>query len=387
MIPVPLSAARQAAGLALAGAILLLVACLGGGWIALGRVDPLLAVPGAGWAAMAGALASRSSPGLRLSGAYGLGILLLLALVQWHWGGWVDWLPSLLAALAIAAPLMPAWTMAAFVKARGGLGRYLLVGAMAAGAWVWQLVASPLVALAYDPWSTDEQPRVVVVTSLPLFAASRGDLGAVLSGDIDDAEAIIALRQHFDLLPMANPDAQGLAEGSALFLAHPGPLAPEALVAIDAWVRGGGRAVVLADALLEAEPPFPLGDSRNPPVTTMLDPLLAHWGVVIGPAREGAGIVSDANQRLIVSSAGLVSTRSSACRQVVGGVIARCRIGRGQVVIIGDADMLDPANWSGWTRPMRPVGWHSANISWLAAQLDPKSASRARTLAQPVWAR
>lgn len=385
MIPAPPSAAQAAAGLVLAAAVLLLVACLGGGWIALGRVDPLLAVPGAGWAAMAGALASRSSPVLRLAGTYGLGILLLLALIQWQWGGWVDWFPSLLAALAVALALVLAWMLAASLRRSAASRRYLALAAMAVAAWGWQLATTPLVAWAYDPPPIDEQPRVVVVTSLPLFATSRGDLGAILGGEVVDAPAMEALLQHFELVPVANPDPRILAEGSALLLAHPGPLAPEALVAIDAWVRGGGRAVVLADALLEAEPPYPLGDPRNPPVTTMLDPLLSHWGVDIAPARAGTRVVSDARERLMLTSAGEATVRSPACTQTAGGMVARCSIGRGQVVIIGDADMLDPAHWIHTADPLRPVSWHSANMSWLATELHPQPARQRRSLARPVW--
>lgn len=372
-------------GLALAGAVLLLVACLGGGWVALGRVDPLLAVPGAGWAALAGALTSRASQSFRRWGGYGLAVLLMLVLVQWIWAGWVDWLPSAVAALAVAIALLPAWMLAASSRGRAASRRYPALAFMAVAAWGWQLAATPLVAWAYDPPLIDEQPRVVVVTSLPLFATSRGDLGAILGGEVADAPAMEALGQHFELLPVANPDPRILAEGSALLLAHPGPLAPEALVAIDTWVRGGGRAVVLADALLEAEPPYPLGDPRNPPVSTMLDPLLSHWGVDIAPASAGTRVVSDARQRLMLASAGEATVRSPACRQTAGGLAARCSIGRGQVVIIGDADMLDQANWTRAADPLRPVSWHSANMSWLANELRPQPARQRRSFALPVW--
>lgn len=383
----PPSALRQAAGPALAGAVLLLIACLGGGWLALGRVDPLLTVPGAGWAAAAGALAGRGRMTMPVWGIHGLGIAACLALIQWTAAGWVDWLPTMLAAFIVAVPLVPASWMVARARDRAGAMRYLSIGLVILCAWGWQLLASPLVARAYDPAPTDERPRVVVLTSLPLFAASRGDLGAVLSGEVDDAPAIRVLRPHFDLLPAADVGSDTLRGGDALLLAHPGPLPPEVLVAIDKWVRGGGRAVVLADALLEAEPPYPLGDPRNPPVSTMLDPLLAHWGVAIGPARAGALIVNDARQRLVFSSAGDVIARSAACRSGAGGVVARCRIGQGQVVIVGDADMLDPSLWNGQADPVSRASWHSANMSWLASQLSPESAGRYRLIARPVWVR
>lgn len=368
-------------------AVLLIIAALGGGWLALGRVDPLLAVPGAGWAAMAGALVASMHPGLRTWGGYFLSAAVILILVQWVGAGWVDWLPSLAAALVAAGLVLPSGVIAASAKRRAAFGRYVFVGLLALCAWGWQLAASIVVARAYDPWPMDEQPRVMVATSLPLFATSRGDFGAVLSGDVDDAPAITALRRHFELVPLVDVDRPGLADGDALLLAHPGALSPEALVAIDNWVRSGGRAVVLADALLEAEPPHPLGDPRNPPVSTMLDPLLTHWGVGIAPARPGLRVAQEGGQRLLYASGGDVTVRSSRCRRSAGGIVARCRIGRGQAVILGDADMLDPAHWSMGADPVRPVAWHSANISWLASQLHPRSTRQHHSFANPVWTR
>lgn len=387
MTPAPPSAARQAVGLTLACVVLLLVAGLGGGWIALGRVDPLLAVPGAGWAAMVGALAGRAAPSLQLVGASGLAAFAILALVQRVWAGWIDWLPTTAAAFAVAVALVLAGLLAASARGVSASRRYLTVGLMVVGAWGWQIAAFPLVARAYDPSPIGEQPRVVVVTSLPLFATSRGDLNSLLGGEVTDAPAVEALRRHFELLPAANPDPHILAEGSTLLLAHPGPLAPEALVAIDGWVRGGGRAVILADALLVAEPPYPLGDPRNPPVSTLLDPLLAHWGAAIEPATAGPRVVMDGRERLALLTAGEVMGRSGTCRQTARGLIARCRIGRGQVVIVGDADMLDPAMWSGAPDRAGAVSWRSANIAWLATQLHPQSVAQHRGLARPIWVR
>jgi hypothetical protein len=386
-MPASPSAARQAIGLVAWVAALLIIAALGGGWLALGRVDPLLTVPGAGWAAMVGALISPMRPGMRLGGACLLSAALILTLVQWAGAGWVDWVPGLIAALVAAGLLLPAWMIAASARERAAIGRYLLFGLMALCAWGWQLAASAVVARAYDPAPMDSQPRVMVVTSLPLFAASRGDFGAVLSGDVSDAPAINTLRRHFQLVPLADVNRSSLAEGDALLLAHPGALAPEALVAIDNWVRSGGRAVVLADALLEAEPPHPLGDPRNPPVSTMLDPLLTHWGVGIAPARPGLRVAREGGQRLLFASAGDVTVRSSSCRRSAGGIVARCRIGRGQAVILGDADMLDPAHWSMAADPFRPVSWHSANMSWIASQLLPHPGRQNRSFARPVWTR
>ena len=130
-MPASPSAARQAIGLVAWVAALLIIAALGGGWLALGRVDPLLTVPGAGWAAMVGALISPMRPGMRLGGACLLSAALILTLVQWAGAGWVDWVPGLIAALVAAGLLLPAWMIAASARERAAIGRYLLFGLMA----------------------------------------------------------------------------------------------------------------------------------------------------------------------------------------------------------------------------------------------------------------
>lgn len=387
MTPAPPSAVRQAAGAIVFGSVLLVIAAVGGGWLALGRADPLFVVPGAGWAAVAGALACVGRPSARLSGGISLAVVVILALVQWAAAGWVDWLPTFVAGLVSAILLMAAWAVALFARSRSPWGRVVIFVMLAACAWGWQLAATSMVARAYTPVFGVKPARAAVVTSLPLFAPSRGDLAAILGGTVNDAPAITALQRYFDLVPMADVDAMALEQGDALLLAHPAALSPETLVAIDAYVRGGGQAVVLADALLDAELPYPLGDPRNPPVSTMLDPLLSHWGLAIAPARAGVRLGSDGRHRLMMSSAGEVAIRSAQCRSAAGGLVARCRIGRGQAVIVGDADLLDPSLWRSPAGATGPAGWRSANIGWLADQLQPCRAIQCTGFAQPVWMR
>jgi hypothetical protein len=380
------SAARQASGLALFAAALLSIAAVGGGWLALGRVDPLLAVPGIGWAAIlcmtVGGWRSVLRPALILA----LLAATLLAAVQWLAAGWLDPLPTLFAAIAC----FPAATLAglamrhAGAQSRGVRAATLL--ALAVGAWTWQLAAWPLVALAYRGAAPAGQGEVLVLTSLPLFAASRGSVADLLQGKTSEAPAVTELRRHVRLVPVADVDRQQLQEAGALLLAHPAALPPATLVAIDDWVQGGGRAVVLADAMLGAEPPFPLGDPRNPPVSTLLDPLLSHWGVTIAPANAAVRVVRDGRHRLILSSAGEVLVKTARCHRTAEGLVARCRLGRGEAVIVGDADLLEPALWDG-SVAKGPVGWRSANIAWLASELTPPLPRQGGAFVHPVWVR
>lgn len=372
----------------LLGAVLLGIAAAGGGWLALDRVDPLLAVPGIGWAVVAGALPGARGNALRFGTMAALVATLLLAAVQWAGAGWFDPLPTLLAGLLAGAAAAGARFVLDRARQRGrkvaAAGLILLSGL----AWLWQLAAWPLVQMAYREAPTAHRPEVLVLTSLPLFAVNRGSIADLIDGRSFDAPAVAELQRHVRLVPTADVSAQQLAGTGTLLLAHPGALPPETLVAIDSFVRRGGHAVVLADALVEGEAPFALGDPRNPPVSTLLDPLLAHWGLAIAPARGGVQLVHDGRHRLMLISAGSIIAASGDCPGPGMAFVSRCSIARGRVTIVGDADFLDPALWSGSSGVSGPAGWQSANISWLADELRSQSSPPSgRAFARPVWTR
>src|SRR3546814_4879137 len=115
------------------------------------------------------------------------------------------------------------------------------------------------------------------------------------------------------------------------------------LVAIDAFVRGGGRAVVLADALSGWPARHPLGDPRNPPVTSLLTPLLQHWGLVLAAAPSADHEIQPVDVegfRLRLVSAGRFARSSSQCQAFAGHNILRCPIGEGEAWLVGDAHLL-----------------------------------------------
>ena len=158
-------------------------------------------------------------------------------------------------------------------------------------------------------------------------------------------------------------------------------------------MRAGGRAVILADGLSSWPPPHALGDPRNPPVTSLLTPLLDHWGIrldapVPGSATSTAVTVVHLGNRLVLHSPGHFSQLPDNC----GGAgwlpdgaptIATCQIGRGTAVLLSDADFLFDPLWRPeplWAAHLRP----SDNIEWLAEQLsDPRQ--RSYWGLRPTW--
>lgn len=134
------------------------------------------------------------------------------------------------------------------------------------------------------------------------------------------------------------PDSGPAAD--RLLLLQPRQLAPAELVAIDAWVRRGGRALVLADPEFRWPGAHPLGDPRNPLPVSLLDPLLERWGVRLELDEPGS---TRANP-LALPSPGWLTILSRACRAEAGSRAALCAVGQGEALVVADADWLDPAD-------------------------------------------
>ncbi len=156
-----------------------------------------------------------------------------------------------------------------------------------------------------------------------------------------------ALEQRGRVVPLdslANLKAALPADG-LLVLAQPRPLSPDENVALDAWVRAGGRLLLLADPMLTAESAYPLGDPRRPEAIAMLSPILRHWGLEPEfDADQAAGVRTPAPFAIPVpvdlpGSFRLVS--KDMCRLEADGLAAECRIGKGHVIILADAAVLD----------------------------------------------
>ena len=91
-----------------------------------------------------------------------------------------------------------------------------------------------------------ERPRLMLVTTLPILFPEDFKLeGAVV--------------------PIGTTDPAALGQGRLLLLAHPLAQTAENLVALDEWVRAGGRVLLLADPRLEWPSKRPLGDRLRPP--------------------------------------------------------------------------------------------------------------------------
>ena len=201
--------------------------------------------------------------------------------------------------------------------------------------WAAALVA--LLALAgcrSDATAAKPKPDLYVLTSLPLVFDEGFALGPA------KGEAATFLRERYALKPIDLPSQ--LPKGATLLAAQPRALPAEELVALDAWVRSGGKLLLLADPMLEWRSGRALGDRLRPPVSFADTGLLAHWGLRLdAPDRRGLRVVRSGDIEVTYDSPGRLVKVGGICRLDGEGVFAECRLGKGRALIIADADWLD----------------------------------------------
>ncbi len=185
------------------------------------------------------------------------------------------------------------------------------------------VAAAAAFILALSVAAAPPLPRITLFTALPLMWG-EGDPADILSGRAKRSAALDGL----DVRAIDTVNASTLDTG-ILVVAQPRAMAPAELVALDSWVRGGGRVAVFADPRLDWPSRFALGDPRRAPPVTLLDPLLAHWGVRLDLGADGAGV-----------------WQRGACA-TVDAITIDCRIGKGRALLIADADVLDVRNGGG----------------------------------------
>lgn len=181
-----------------------------------------------------------------------------------------------------------------------------------------------------------EKPRLALLTSLPIV------LGEDFNLKSNGSPALKALSQRFRVSPISSTSPQELAKVRLLFMAQPQAQTPENLVALDDWVRRGGRALLLADPLLEWPSKRPLGDRLRPPPMFADTGLLAHWGLRLdAPDERGPAKRRLAGHKIVTVSPGALY---GSCAISEDRLVADCAIGKGRAVIVADADLLDAAD-------------------------------------------
>jgi hypothetical protein len=198
-----------------------------------------------------------------------------------------------------------------------------------------------------------KRPALLLLTSLPLVFGEQFSLRG------GGSPTLKALKTRYRVVPISVTDAADLSKGRLLLMAHPLAQPAEDLVALDEWVRRGGRVLLLADPMLESPSERPLGDPLRPPPMFMDTGLLAHWRLRLdAPDQRGAELRRLGGYDVATVSPGELS---GGCAIARDRLVAHCRIGRGEATVVADADFLD-------ADALGAAGKH--NLDALLAELD-----------------
>jgi len=177
-----------------------------------------------------------------------------------------------------------------------------------------------------------QRPTLLLLTSLPLIFAEDFSLAG-------GSPALKKIDSRYRVAPISVASPGELAKGRLLLMAQPLAQTAENLVTLDEWVRHGGRVLLLADPLLEWPSKRPLGDPLRPPPMFADTGLLAHWGLRLdAPDQRGPMKATLGGFHIIAISPGQLYGQ---CPISPDRLAADCHIGRGEVIVVADADFID----------------------------------------------
>lgn len=206
---------------------------------------------------------------------------------------------------------------------------------MKARPWAVAVLALALVGCRDEATPTRSAPSrdLALLTSLPLA------LGEGFTLDAPNHPLMDELERSYSVRLVDGPEQ--LRAGGLLLAVQPQALTAERLVALDRWVRRGGRLLLLADPQFVWESSRPLGDKARPPFAYQDTGLLRHWGLTLAAGEDGPALRQLGGMEVVTGAPGsLQAAAGSRCKVESAGLVARCAIGRGTGVVVADADLV-----------------------------------------------
>lgn len=232
-----------------------------------------------------------------------------------------------------------------------GLAAAALLAVLAAGCD--GAPAAPAAAESAAP-----RERLGLMTSLPLYWPLDAGIDEIAGGRAPVPWQRAALERDWRLEPLDTlspipgltpdaPETDPLAGLDRLAVIQPRGLSPADNVALDDWVRKGGRLLLVLDPFLTGEYDLPLGDPRRPADTALIPPVVARWGLEVsfavaetpentyGTRDLPGGIALPFAQPGLVR---ILPQGAKNCALASGhDIMATCRIGKGSVTLLADA--------------------------------------------------
>ncbi len=221
-------------------------------------------------------------------------------------------------------------------------------------------------------WSTSERsapdsgsiakPELGLMTSLPLYWPIGVSVDQVASGDFEEPWARERIEGRFLIRPLDtlspmpglvenDPEIDPLEGLSHLAVIQPRGLSPADNVALDQWVRSGGKVLIALDPALTGHYPISFADPRHPALSVAIPPVIDRWGLAIAyedhaghdHALEHSPSAVDLGEgKLPVQMAGTVAiSEDSDCVIAADQIVVKCTIGEGVVAIVADAAVFE----------------------------------------------
>lgn len=216
------------------------------------------------------------------------------------------------------------------------------------------LMLAVMVAFAWFFTRSEPREPLGLFTSLPIYWREAGDISAALDPNGKPHWARSLIEENRELRPLDVLSPETLKPFHDLLVAQPRALAPAENVALDEWVRGGGHLLLFADPMLTEQSAFAVGDKRRPMDVALLSPILSHWDLELrfDPAQQQGEVERDVlGVDVPTNLAGRFATRGQSNCMVWGdGLSVTCAIGKGRVVAIADAAVLEDHDPGGTRR-------------------------------------
>ena len=201
-------------------------------------------------------------------------------------------------------------------------------------------------------------PSLGLMTSLPLYWPADAALEEIAAGSAEPPWQRRAIEARYPLVPLDTlspipalssdaPDTDPLAGLGLLAVIQPRGLSPADNVALDDWVRRGGRLLLALDPALTGDYEAPLGDPRRPVDAALVPPVVARWGLAISfdEAQPLAALtVPFGETTLPLALPGRITRAGAAgkdCTLLAENTVATCRVGKGRVTLIADAALFE----------------------------------------------
>ena len=208
------------------------------------------------------------------------------------------------------------------------------------------------------------QTKLGLMSSLPLYWPLGTDVAVIAGGSADlpwqraalSGDYVIEPLDTLSPIPALSPDAPDtdpLKGLTRLAVIQPRGLSPADNVALDDWVRAGGRLLLVLDPALTGDYDLPLGDPRRPVDTALILPVVGRWGLAVSfdEAQEAAVIQSRLGETALPLALhgriAITDPTAAQCTVLAESAAVRCRVGAGQVTLIADAALFEHPELAG----------------------------------------